>query len=103
MIRDPRQYPYVFYMEGACVVPGLNIKSPDGTWGIRYGTHDGTLMSRDVPEMRWGMGSFEDCLNLVRESISSDSRYYIWFALALAPDGTVHRIIDGAFSEQSLS
>ncbi len=103
MLRDPRNYPYTFYLEGESVIPSLNIKSPDGTWGIRYGIHDGTLMSRDVPKMRWGLSSFSDCLNLVRESIAIDSRHYFWFAQALAPDGTVHKIIDGAFCEHNAS
>lgn len=73
--------------------------SPNGLWGLHYGIHRGTLTSRDSTLPTWEYGSVDECRAALKRHM--DDFYtgigcFIWFAYAIAPDGTKYRIARGA-------
>lgn len=69
---------------------------PPGPWRLHIGIHNGTLMSRDD-------GWYENIPDLAtcKERVSSDEAWYkgigyvIWFAQAIAADGTEVKLHEG--------
>lgn len=75
------------------------------TWRIHIGCHQGTLTSRDSHTVteKYGGGNLEslqDCIDCAKawESNYASMGCFIWFAHAIAPDGTNHQdIVPGHF------
>ena len=68
-------------------------------WRLSIGIHSGTMMSRDsrshtvkFHDSSAPLESLEDCIECHQawEANYRGMGYYIWFASAIAPDGTQH-------------
>ena len=85
------------YAEGEMILHG-KLHNPTGRWGLFYGIHRGTLMSRDADGVDYRYASFAECKAALAEAAAHFARlgYSIWFAQAVAPDGTQHKLVNGA-------
>jgi len=72
------------------------------SWRLNIGIHGGTRMSRDsgshtvkFHDSSAPLESLEDCVECAKawEANYRSMGYYIWFANAIAPDGTQHNEI----------
>jgi hypothetical protein len=92
-------YKYVRYAEGQSITGGT-YASPNGRWGLTIGIHQGTINSPESEGPCWDYDSFEDCQRELTTAITRyeglGQHYYIWFAYAIAPDGTRHKLTEGA-------
>lgn len=80
-------------------VPAKSLPSPNGKWGLLYGTHRGTVMSRDQDSPIYDCDSYEALMQELHK-VAKDwagRGYFIWFAIAIAPDGTRHKMLHGAY------
>jgi hypothetical protein len=68
-------------------------------WLLNIGIHSGTMMSRDsgIHTVKFDdptatLESLADCIECAKawEANYRSMGYYIWFAFAIAPDGTRH-------------
>jgi hypothetical protein len=85
---------YVFLDEGEKVA-AEKLNNPSGQWGLKSGIHAGTANSADDAEPpEWGFQSFEECRKKLEELIPQYHAmgYRLWFAYAIAPDGTRHQL-----------
>jgi hypothetical protein len=88
---------YRTYQEGECILHG-KVENNSGKWSLFYGIHRGTLMSRDTYNAEFTYTSFNECVEVLALAAANLSKlgYWIWFAEAIAPDGTKHKLVDGA-------
>jgi hypothetical protein len=88
---------YTRYEEGQSTLR-QGSPSPNGKWGISIGIHQGTITSRDTDETSWEHDSFQACQDALTQAIAylTPRGCYIWFAEAIAPDGTRHKLTEGA-------
>lgn len=96
--RNPAEYPYTWYKEGEKTSNG--VPSPNGKWGLQFGTHRGNMMSReDDGTIAWEYDSYESCIEAMRKNIAdlAISGEFIWYAYALSPQGVRHMLLDGAY------
>ena len=70
-----------------------------GPWRIFFDIHDGTLMSRDqdMPGEKT-YTTWDEVKAAMQKEIDHFRTlgYAIWFAQAIGPDGTTHKILHGA-------
>jgi hypothetical protein len=94
---DSDTWLYRTYQEGECILHGKS-QNNSGLWALFYGIHRGTLMSRDLGNADYQYTSFNECKDALVQAAShfSGLGYWIWFAEAIAPDGTKHKLVDGA-------
>ncbi len=72
-------------------------------WKLDVGMHKGTMMSRDTiivdcDDEYKPLETFDDCLRVAKEHQARYAGFgaYLWYAHAIAPDGTRHlNIIPG--------
>jgi hypothetical protein len=70
-----------------------NTSDTPQTWTLSYGVHAGTINSRDTSALH-GLSDLAACRAalLVKERFLKSIGYVIWYARAIAPDGTEHAI-----------
>lgn len=66
---------------------------PSETWSLMCGIHAGTFTSRDFSNVP-ALSSFVEAQTRLVELAHSYAKmgYFIWYAYAVAPDGTQHRL-----------
>jgi hypothetical protein len=71
-------------------------ETKNNAWTLSHGIHRGTLTSRDSTS-EGGFASKEACEARLqeREEYYNSIGYVIWFANAIAPDGTKHQLRPG--------
>ena len=98
--RDPSTHEYERFTEGQHAhKPEGAQPTPNGKWGFTYSIHTGTLMSRDSDgRVVYEYDSFAGCQDALTAAIAAEAqlRHFIWHATAIAPDGTRHRLCEGA-------
>ena len=92
-----QNYKYKFYSEGECVLFG-KVNTVSSTWGLWFGIHRGTFMGRNEDAPLYGYSSYDHCLAALKRNIKqfAGQGYYISYAIAIAPDGKQHKMLDGA-------
>lgn len=86
-------YPYQWSAEGAVTWPAQTAPAHQG-WAASIGVHQGDLMSRGDCDLMDGLADFAACADVAR--YWTNLGYFLWYANAIAPDGTVHQIAVGA-------
>lgn len=86
-------YTYQRYERGECI---LNPASNHNLYRLWFGTHNGTLMSRDEAV------SYHDTYEEAENALMHKAHHfaalggYIWHASIVEPDGTRHKLVEGA-------
>lgn len=86
-------YPYHWQAEGAVTWPPQAAVQHQG-WAASIGVHEGDLMSQEGCGLMDGLADFAACAGVAK--YWTNLGYFLWYANAIAPDGTVHQIATGA-------
>jgi hypothetical protein len=89
-------YTYRLYEEGEYTSEGQT--NTTGKYGLWFGIHRGTLMSRDEDGATFRYDTYQEAVEAFQRNAHHFAQfgYYIWHASIIAPDGTRHRLVDGA-------